>query len=131
MSPERERKYECGKCPSKFFRKSHKEYHEKTVHESKQFKCETCNKEFTQKHTVKKHIDSVHLHKKYICKDCSYECRGEHLLKYHVKVIHLGAQINFCDMCSKSHRNDLKAHNEAVHLNITTNAAKDLHSYLT
>ena len=92
MIHEKERPFECSKCPKAFCWKRDLKRHESTVHEGQTYECEECGKSFGDKSNLNRHVTNVHNIKTrtFECPKCSRNFNRKSHLEKHVYTVHGG-----------------------------------------
>lgn len=101
-NPDRERKFKCEMCPSKFFIREQLRRHIQHVHTNElPYQCHICRKGFPNNQNRKRHIRTVHSDARpFPCSICGKGFKSEAEVKGHL-TIHQPSRKLKCNLCNK------------------------------
>lgn len=113
------RRFKCGRCDARFFRRYDMRKHEAAVHRQlRPHRCEICGNGFAQKHHLSRHKRSVHARlRQFSCRICPANfSRREHMYS-HLRLVHEVERVHSCILCESyySERGELTSHLKDVH----------------
>ena len=117
---EKQKPYNCSKCPKSFALIVDFTRHFALRHENKSFQCETCGVGFATNDSLEHHHTTTHEKKKnYICITCGAGFTQNGSLKRHHTTVHEKKKNFVCNICVASfgQKSGLKVHLAQVHEN--------------